>query len=278
MNRFKTKNVVITGAGSGLGRGLALNFAKMGWRVAVSDINMQRAEESLNLVRRAGGSGITVGCDVTKSEAVECLADEVIARMGSVDILINNAGVPVAGLMEKISIDDWKYEIDIMLMSAVYGCKSFIPILKKQGWGQIVNVASAAGIFSLPEMAPYNVTKAAVISLSETLRAELRGNNIGVTVVCPTFFKARLLEQARFADERQMKMASAFFEKFSFGTIESVSRATMKAIRKNRLYCIPQPDAKLFRFLKRMTPQLYHDSTGILHARGYLDKILSIET
>ncbi len=275
MDRFKTKTVVITGAGSGFGRGLALDFAKLGWKVAVSDINMARAEETVRLMN-GNGQGLVVKCDVTRPEEVQGLADAVISKWGTVDIIINNAGVPVVGFMEKIPLEDWKFEIDIMLMSVIYGCRTFIPIFKKQGWGHIVNVASSAGICSLPEMSPYNVTKAGVISLSETLRGEVRGSNIGVTVVCPTFFKTNLMDQVRVTDEHQRKMADAFFDKFSFGTVESVSRATLKAIKKNKLYVLPQPDSKLFWFLKRMTPNTYYNVNAFLYSRGILDKILGI--
>jgi len=275
MKRFRTKTVVITGAGSGFGRGLAHEFSKMGWKVAVSDISPDRAEETIRLMN-GNGRGLAVTCDVTRPEQVQALADTVLAEWGTVDIIINNAGVPVAGHMEKVSLDDWRFEIDIMLMSVIYGCKTFIPIFKKQGWGHIVNVASAAGIVSLPEMAPYNTTKAAVISLSETLRAELRGNSIGITLVCPTFFKTNLLSQARVQDDHTQKMATAFFERFSFGTVESVTRATMKAIEKNRLYVLPQPDSKLYWLLKRLTPNTFYNVNGFLYARGILDKILGI--
>ncbi|MRR38104.1 SDR family NAD(P)-dependent oxidoreductase [bacterium] len=276
MDRFRTKTVVITGAGSGFGRGLALGFARLGWKVAACDINRERAEESARLVHKAGGKGIAVRCDVTSHHEVQAMADEVIPTWGSADIIVNNAGVPVLGFMEKISLEDWRFEIDVMLMSVVHGCRTFIPLFKKQGWGHIVNTASAAGICSLPEMSPYNVTKAGVISLSETLRSELRASNIGVTVVCPTFFRTNLMDQARVTDARQDRLAHAFFDKLAFGTVESVSRATLKAIRKNRLYVLPQPDSKLLWFLKRMTPHTYCRVNGFLYARGILDRILGI--
>ena len=275
MNRFKTKTVVITGAGSGLGRGLALNFSKLGWMVAVSDINLKTAEETVRLMNEKG-KGLAVKCDVTKPEEVQALADAVISMWGTTDIIINNAGVPVVGFMDKITLEDWKFEIDIMLMSAVYGCRTFIPILKKQGWGQIVNVASSAGIVSLPEMSPYSAAKAGVISLSETLRIELKGSNIGVTVVCPTFFKSNLLDQARCADERQFKMAKAYFRKFSFGTVDSICTSTLNAIKKNKLYVLPQPDSKLFWLMKRMAPNTFFNVNAFLYSRGVLDKVLGI--
>lgn len=276
MDRFKSKTAVITGAGSGFGRGLSLCFAKLGWKVGVSDINIERAEETVRLVNEAGGKGMAIKCDVTKPEEVQGLADSVLSKWGTVDVIINNAGVPVVGFMEKISLEDWKFEIDLMLMGVVYGCRTFIPVFKKQGWGHIVNTASSAGIVSLPEMAPYNVTKAGVIALSETLRGELKKSNIGVTVVCPTFFKTNLMDQIRVTDDHQINMANAFFNKFSFGTIDSVCKSTMNAIRKNRLYAVPQPDAKLFWFLKRMTPNIFYSVNSFLYSRGLMDKILGI--
>lgn len=275
MNRFKKKTVVITGAGSGLGRSLALDFSKLGWRVVVSDINLVRAEETVRLMN-GNAQGLAVKCDVTKPEEVQALADTVLTTWGGADIIINNAGVPVVGFMEKISLEDWKFEIDMMLMSVVYGCRTFIPIFKKQGWGHIVNVASSAGIVSLPEMSPYNATKAGVISLSETLRVELKGSNIGVTVVCPTFFKSNLLDQFRVTDERQLRMADSFFNRFSFGTAESISAATLKAIKKNKLFVLPQPDSKLLWFMKRMAPNTYHNFKAFIYARGIMDKIMGI--
>lgn len=274
MDRFTTKTVVITGAGSGLGRGLALAFSKLGWRVAASDINLEGAKETVSLMNGLG-EGLAIRCDVTKLDEIQALADQVLSTWGSVDIIINNAGVPVLGVMENISVEDWKFEIDVMLMSVIYGCKVFVPIFKKQGRGQIVNVASAAGIFSMAEMSPYNVTKAGVISLSETLRAELKGSQIGVTVVCPTFFKTNLMSQAR-GEDHQVKMANAFFNRASFGTVESVSAACLKAIRKNKLYVVPQPDAKLSWFIKRMMPNTYHNMLGFLYSRGIVDKLLGI--
>ncbi len=276
MDRFKTKIAVITGAGSGLGRGLALEFAGLGWKVAVCDIEGGRAEESERLVNQAGGEGFAVRCDVTKYEEVKGLADAVVARWGGADIIVNNAGIPVVGYFEKISLEDWSYAVDELLMSVIYGCRVFVPIFKRQGRGHIVNTASAAGIAPLPEMSPYNVCKAGVIVLSETLRNELKGSGIGVTVLCPSFFKTNLLEHMRYTDERQLRMAEAFFEKSSYGTVESVSRSAMKAIRKNRLYVLPQPDIKILSFMKRLAPETSSRLAGFIYTRGLIDRMLGI--
>ena len=276
MKKFPNKRVVITGAGSGLGRALSLEFAKKGWNIMVADINMDWANESVKLINEAGGKGLAVHCDVTKWEQVKSLADTVMARWGGVDIIVNNAGVPVVGVMEDVPLEDWRFIIDVNLMSAIYGCKAFIPLFKKQGYGHIVNTASAAGFLSLATMGPYNVTKAGVIGLSETLRMELVSHNIGVTVVCPTFFKTNFLDKLRCTDKKFIDRGNAFF-KWSLGTSEGISRHIMRSIKRNRMYVITQPDAKVGWFSKRHTPNLYLKIMGFLFGREVIYKILGVK-
>ena len=184
--------------------------------------------------------------------------------------------MPGVGIMEDIPIEDWRWIIDINLMGVIYGCKAFLPMFKRQGSGHIVNIASAAGIVSLPEMGPYNVTKAGVISLSETLRLELAGTKIGVSVACPTFFKTNLMDQARYTDEKQLARAQAFF-KFALGTSNSVSRHIMRSIKQNRLYVVTQIDAKLYWKMKRYVPYIYFKLIGFVFRSGLLDKVLGVK-
>jgi len=276
MKKFPSKRVVITGAGSGLGRTLAIDFSKRGWRVGVSDIIIKRAEETVEMVNAKGGQGLSFHCDVAKWDQVSSMAEAVVSEWGGVDIVVNNAGVPAIGVMEKISLEDWQWIIDINLMGVIHGCKAFIPIFKKQGAGHIVNIASSAGIASLAEMAPYNVTKAGVISLSETLKMELFGENIGVTVVCPTFFKTNLMDQARYTDQSQLDRADALFEKAK-STAEDVSLHIIRCIEKNRLYALTQIDARLTWKMKRYFPEKFFQLMGFLFSRGYMDKFLGIQ-
>ena len=194
MTKMERKKVVITGAASGLGRALALALARKGCRIGIVDINLDGAEETLRMVERAGGSGETYELDVREVTDWGAMANHFFQCWGGVDVLVNNAGVVAVGHVGDIPIENWEWIFSINFWGMVYGCHTFIPRMKAQGGGHIVNVASAAGLLSLQELGPYNTTKAAVIALSETLRGELAPFKIGVTAVCPMFFNTHLLD------------------------------------------------------------------------------------
>ncbi|MBT7711301.1 MAG: SDR family oxidoreductase [Deltaproteobacteria bacterium] len=256
MKRFTQKRMVITGAGSGLGRELALLFAGQGWKIAVTDIELETAEETLALVKKTGGDGMAVSCDVTQYEELTNLAAVVKKEWGGVDIMVNNAGVAVGGNMEEQPIEDWQWILNINLMGVIHGCKAFIPLLRQQKNSHIINIASAAGLCSTPSMSSYNTSKAGVVGLSETLKSELKQYNIGVTVVCPTFFTTNLVENSKLYGnhEKQEYADLSSDEKLS---AEDVARRTYKAVRKNKLYCVPMLIGRIAWRLKRYLPGLY---------------------
>lgn len=270
MKKFAGKRVFVTGAGSGFGRAIALEFAKMGWKVGIGEINMERAAESKKLVDAAGGEGLVIDCDVTKEENLQKAADILVEKWGGVDVVVNNAGVAGAGRIECIPEDQWDWIIALNLKSVIYGCKVFTPILEKQGGGHFINMASSAGIACLPEMSCYNVTKAAVISLSETLRTELGPKKIGVTVVAPTFFASNLMDSFRSTDESQRRMANKFFQR-SKATAEQVARYAIKCMKKDRLYSIYQTDGKFVWLAKRLFPEIYFNTVR----KGYSQKVIA---
>jgi len=270
MQRFPQKRVFITGAGSGFGKALALEFAGRGWRVGISDIIEGRVSQTADEVRGKGGQALEMVCDVTKYEQLEKAADQIQLEWGGLDIVVNNAGIAVVGQMEKVAKEDWDRVIDVDLKSVLYGCRIFIPLFKKQGYGHIVNMASAAGFVALPEMGPYNVAKAGVISLSETIRLELAKHNIGVTLLMPTFFRTNLSNGALAPEERNLKWGQKMVNEANY-TAEQVVKKTMTAIEKNRLYVIPQFDGRQFWFLKRHTPNLFSKLIGFMYKHG-LDK------
>ncbi|MGH8455266.1 MAG: SDR family oxidoreductase [Nevskiales bacterium] len=246
---------VITGAGSGLGRALALRFARAKWKIAVADINLAGAEETLAQVIAAGGSGFAQRCDVRSESDFTLLAERLKSEWGGVDVVVNNAGVAAAGGVAETSLADWAWMLDINLMGVVRGCHAFVPMLKAQNRGHVVNVAAFAAFASMPGMASYNVAKAGVLSLSETLRGELHGHGVGVTVACPAFFKTNLLDSFRSPDPAQKKLP-ALMMKASRVTADEVADAIYRAVRDNTFLVLSDtPSRNLYR-AKRLSPEL----------------------
>lgn len=268
MYKLDGKKVVITGAASGLGRSLALAMARKGCRIGVVDINVESAQETLEIVERAGGSGEIYELDVRVAIDVEAMADHFFKSWGGVDVLFNNAGVAVAGFVGDIPLEDWEWIIAINFWGMVYGCHSFIPRMKARGGGYIVNTASSAGITSFLEMAPYNTSKAAVISLSETLKIELAPFNIGVSVICPMFFNTGLLDDMRYTDEFQTEFSHAAF-KYARITSDEVAQAVIKGMERKKLIIIPQLSGKVFYMQKRLSPSLYFAQLYQLNKMGW---------
>jgi len=252
---------VITGAASGLGRALALNLAARGGRILVCDVNADRSAETAKLVVAAGGTAEVLHCDVTAATDLERAAAEADRLWGGTDLLVNNAGVAGAGEIGTIPLEDWDWILRVNLWGVIHGCHVFIPKMKAQGHGAILNIASSAGIACLPEMGSYNVTKAGVIALSETLYAELRPARIGVAVLCPTFFATNLLESFRSPSTRQRKLAEEMFRR-SKVTAEEVAEAGIRGLERGKLVIIPQADGTWIWRTKRAVPGLYHRLLG----------------
>lgn len=276
MDKFSGKRIFITGAGSGLGRALSLAYAKSGWKVGVAEIDPARARETCDLVRQAGGEPSEIICDVSRVENIENAAGKIEEMWGGVDIVINNAGISCGGFMEDIPLEKWEWVMGINLMSVVYGCRTFIPMLKKQESGHIVNVASYFGFFPPAESAPYNMTKAGVISISETLRTELSPYGIGVSVVMPSFFKTRLMDQLYMTDAKQVNKVKTLFDKAKF-TPEQVAQITINAIQKNRLHVLPQIDAKALWVMKRISPALFFRLSAFVYRHHIVERVLGLD-
>ncbi len=202
MSLPQAPRAVVTGAGGGLGRAFCLELARGKGRILAADIDLAHAEETARLVRAAGGEATAHRCDVSVAEEVEGLADAVERAYGGADLVINNAGVAVGGPVGKVPLDDWRWIVGVNLWGVIYGCHTFVPRFKARGAGHVINVASAAGLLAAPEMAPYNVTKSGVVALSETLAAELAGTGVGVTVLCPTFFRTNIAKSGRTHTDR----------------------------------------------------------------------------
>ncbi len=263
---------VVTGGASGLGRALCLELAKRQGRVLIADVDVDGAEATAADVRRGGGKAEVMRCDVAKLADVEALGERTDELWNGVDLVVNNAGVAVAGRVGDVSMSDWQWITGINQWGVVHGCHVFVPRLVRQQQGWILNVASSAGFATLPEMAPYNVTKAAVIALSETLHSELAPHRIGVSVACPTFFKTHLMSTFRSPDERQRKLAQRMFDRSSV-TAQQVATACLRGLERGRLHIVPQADGRLVSLVKRLSPRVYHGAMRAQHRYDLIGKI-----
>ncbi|WP_175400060.1 SDR family NAD(P)-dependent oxidoreductase [Tsukamurella pseudospumae] len=255
---------VVTGAGSGIGRAFALELARRGAEVVCADIDEGRAKETVGLVQARGGTAHAVVVDVADRAAVENLAS--FARTvfdGPPTLVINNAGVGIGGRpVGDIGLDDWDWALGINLWGVVHGCELFAPMLREAGRGGIINVASAAGFAAAPSMGPYNVSKAGVMSLSETLAAELAGTGVAVTVLCPTFVKTNVARDGRITEGS--KNLAGTLMKLTGVSPDGVAAQTLDALDLGRLYVVPQLDANVIWHLKRHFPTPYVRGLGLL--------------
>lgn len=248
---------IVTGSASGLGRALAVRLARDGWRLALVDINEASNRETLKLVEQAGGVGQCEHIDVSRLDDWHALYDRLHADWPQLDLLANNAGLPGAGDVGQYPAEEWRRLIDVNLLGAVYGCHVFADWLKRNPErSQIINTASVAAFAAAPAMAAYNVSKAGVLALSETLYAELRPHRVGVTVLCPGFFASNLLEQGHFHHENQRERALELMQKSSF-TAEDIAELAVRAMHRRRLYVVVGRRARWLWRMKRWFPTLY---------------------
>jgi NAD(P)-dependent dehydrogenase (short-subunit alcohol dehydrogenase family) len=250
---------VVTGAGGGLGRALCLELARRRARVLAADIDLDAAEITAAAVRDAGGEARAVVCDVSQLAQVEGLVDQAKAAFGGTDLIVNNAGVAVAGTMAEVPMADWEWIMGINLWGVIYGCRAFIPGFRAQKHGAILNVASAAGLLNTPEMAPYNVTKAGVVALSETLCSELKADKIGVTVLCPTFFQTNIAQATRTTRPAQRHLVEKLMARAKIQAPE-VARCALACVDSNTLYALPHADGAWAWRLKRAAPERFYQA------------------
>lgn len=256
--RHTVSGAVITGGGSGLGAAFARQLAAAGVPVVLADLDGARAEAVAATLREAGVQAWGLEVDVRDSKAVDALRDVALARLPALDLWINNAGVAVAGPVGEVPLADWQWVLDVNLGGVIHGCHSVVPHFRAQGRGVVLNVSSAAGLIATPEMGPYNVAKAGVVSLSETLYGEVAPLGVGVTVVCPTFFQTNLLDEARSSSPKAMKIAAGLMARSAF-TADDVARVALRDALGGRLFSVPMADGRWLWRVRRLLPQGFYD-------------------
>jgi NAD(P)-dependent dehydrogenase (short-subunit alcohol dehydrogenase family) len=246
--------VLITGAASGLGRALALAWARRGARVVIADLNAGRGLETMQQCLAAGAAeAIFRVLDVTRDDDF----DEAVAwsrsAWGGMDVVVNNAGVAGGGRFDTISGADWRWMLDINLMGVVRGCQAFTPLFREQEAGQFVNIASMAGLLNPPSMSNYNVAKAGVIALSETLAVELEPWNIRTLVACPSYFQTNLGESLRTSDEATRAALPKLLASSELSA-DDIAEGIVQAVERGEAMYLPPPRARDAYALKQADP------------------------
>lgn len=253
--KHPSKRAFITGGGGGLGRALALKLAGDGWTVGVTDIKQEALDESKKLIEQAGGKALTYCFDVAKREEYQKNFEAFIASTGGIDVLINNAGVGDGGLFGEYDLPHWEWITGINQMAVVYGSHFATPVMKKQQSGHIISIASAAGIANMPNMSMYNVTKAAVISLMESIYAELWPFNVQVSVVCPTFFRSNIMQFNR-GDKQATTIGQTIIQRAKYSP-DDIADYILTRAGKGEFYILHPFQAKLAFHLKRFLPNYF---------------------
>jgi short-subunit dehydrogenase len=270
---------VVTGAGGGLGRAIAIELGRRGSKVVCADIDLEAVERTATDINKLGGTAHAVYCDVADRSQLEILAKDAEEMLGGpVTVLVNNAGVGIGGMpIGAIGHDNWDWTLGINLWGMVNGCEIFLPQIKRAGHGGIINVSSAAAFAAAPSMAPYNVSKAGVLALSETLAAELAGSGLHVTALCPTAIKTGIIANGRIADA-ETNLAD-FLIRITGLSPEYVARTVLNGFDSNRLYVVPQLDAKLLWSVKRHLPRTYLVATRSLsRLRPLAERVLRTDS
>jgi NAD(P)-dependent dehydrogenase (short-subunit alcohol dehydrogenase family) len=264
MKDFKNKVAAITGAGSGMGRELAVQLAERGCHVAISDVNEKGLAETAELAKQHGVKVTAARVDVANKDAVYAWAEQVARDHGKVNLIFNNAGVALGATVEGMQYEDFNWLFNINFWGVVYGTKAFLPHLKAAGEGHIVNTSSVFGLAGIPTQSAYNAAKFAVRGFTESLRQELDMMNCGVsaTSVHPGGIKTNIARAARHDPSVRAlgideKSAGADFEKNFITTAADAARTIIKAVEKNKRRVLVGPDAVIFDWLVRLFPSLY---------------------
>jgi len=263
MKSLEDKVVVITGAGSGIGQALAINLAKRGALLALSDIDEAGLAVTVDLVKGAGAREVRSDpLDVADRAAFTAYAETVVGQFGRVNVVINNAGVALAGNFDELTYEDLDWIVGINFWGVVHGTKEFLPHIIASGDGHVVNISSLFGLVSMPGQSAYNATKYAVRGMTEALREEMliAGHRVGVTAVHPGGIKTAIARNARVsASEDKAATAKLFDEKLAKMTPEKAAEIIVKGILGNKARVLVGLDAHAVHHFAKLAGSRYQD-------------------
>ncbi len=269
---FEGAAAIVTGGASGIGRALAGELARRGAEVVLADLQAELAEEAAADIRAAGGKAVAAELDVTDFPAVERLVRDTVARARRLDYIFNNAGIVVGGCVERLNADDWNRIVDVNFRGVIHGIRAAYPVMLRQGFGHIVNTASAAGFFAGPGNAAYTATKAAVISLSASLRAESAAAGIRVSVICPGIVRTPILDGGRYGKmllDVPPEALTRLLERFRPMAPDRFAKKALDAVARKRAIIVVPGWWKALWWLSRLSPALglFFAQQGFQYAR-----------
>jgi len=271
----RDKVVVITGAGSGIGRALAEEMTNRGAHVAISDWNADSVAETARMIEGRGTKVLTASFDVSDRAAFEAHACEVIDEFGRADIIVNNAGVSLAAQVANMSYDDLEWVVNIDFWGVVHGTKAFLPHLLERGDGAIVNVSSVYGLFGLPTQSGYNAAKFAVRGFTEALQQEVSDTDVLVTRVHPGGIKTNIVRHGRihetFDDGIHPDDVADMFEAAVRTTPERAAEIIADGIARRKPRILIGPDAVMLDIVVRVLPVRYQKVMGLLNRLALRD-------
>ncbi|MCV7354316.1 SDR family NAD(P)-dependent oxidoreductase [Mycolicibacterium fluoranthenivorans] len=268
---LKTKDltgrvVVVTGAGSGIGRELAVHAGRRGATLSLCDRDEAGLEQTLDLVRASGAKAEGQVVDVSDAEQMAVFGKTTVEQFGVPDLLINNAGIAVIGGILDTTLADWGRLLGVNVMGVVHGINAFVPAMAERGGGHVVNVASAAGLLANPQLGGYSASKHAVVGLSEALRIELAPHRVGVTAVCPGIIDTAITRNSAYrggdAAARKAKTAKTYARRGY--TPARAAANILKAVDRNRAVAPIAPEAHVMYVLSRIAPPLARRLSAVM--------------
>jgi len=251
---------VVTGAGSGIGRATALALAERGANLAICDVDDIGLAETADRIKALGREVFSQTVDVAQADAMQAFSQATRSALGRVDIVVNNAGIGVAGLFVDVPLEAWTKILGINISGVIHGCHAFLPgMIEADAGGHIVNIASMAGYCQAPGMTAYGTTKFGVLGFSECLRAELSVHGIGVTAVCPGVINTAIVRTSKMyglnEDPELREQGIRAFERRNYSP-ERVAQKILRAVQKNRGVAPISPEAWAGYWVKRLVPGL----------------------